>query len=295
MTIMIRNMKKIIASILMLAAVGAMSMRAQERQHVSTRFQGFEREYYICIPDSLAPGKPLIFCLHGHGGNAEKYHPDLEQTARKYGYAVCYPQGLPSPIGKNSWNVRYPSQEGMQTDDIAFMVHLAKTLPAKYGLNPDNVFFSGMSNGGEMCYIMALQHPEVFRAIASIAGLQMGWTVQELEPKGHVPFLELHGTADMTSRWEGDPDNRYGWGQYIAVPAAVANMVSMNKCIHYTRTELPLYKEDSHPVILHRYDRGTDGCEVLLYEVVGGAHKWGTADIDTNEEMLRFFDSHLAR
>ena len=287
-------MKRIITvTIIALLAFQAVSL-AQTKKHVSTRFQGFEREYFITIPDSLAEGRPLIFCLHGHGGHAEGYRPELEAEAMKHGFAICFPQGLKSPIGKPSWNVRYPSQKGMQTDDVAFMVHLAKTLPAEYGLDPRNVFFSGMSNGGEMCYIMALTHPYVFRAIASMAGLQMGWTVDELTPCGHVPFMEVHGTGDKTSRWEGDPDNQYGWGAYLAVPAAVANIVSMNKCVHYTKTELPLKSEGANPVILHHYDRGAEGSEVLFYEVVGGTHSWALDHLDSCGEILRFFEKHLA-
>lgn len=272
----------------------SLTLGAQTKKHMSTRFQGFEREYFISLPEK-AEGAPLIFCLHGHGGHAEGYRPELEQVALEHGFAVCYPQGLKSPIGKPSWNVRYPSQEGMQTDDIAFMVHLTKVLPEEYGLSPVNVFFSGMSNGGEMCYIMAYTHPETFRAICSMAGLQMGWTVKELQPKGAVPFMEVHGTADKTSRWEGDPDNKYGWGQYLAVPAAVSNIVAMNKCIHYEKTELPLLKEDAHPVILHHYDLGTDGAEVLFYEVVGGTHSWALDALDSCGEMVRFFERHLAK
>lgn len=285
-------MKRIIIIVIAALLACPALLSAQTKKHVSTRFQGFEREYFIALPDKPAEGKPLVFCLHGHGGHAEGYRPELEAVCMERGFAICYPQGLKSPIGKPSWNVRYPSQEGMQTDDIAFMVHLAKTLPAEYGLNPENVFFSGMSNGGEMCYIMALTHPDVFRAIASMAGLQMGWTVNELTPCGHVPFMEVHGTGDKTSRWEGDPDNNYGWGAYLAVPAAVANIVSMNKCVRYEKTELPLKSEDAHQVILHRYDRGADDSEVLFYEVVGGTHSWALGDLDSCGEILNFFERH---
>lgn len=298
-------MKRIITAFA--AALIFFSASAQEgRRHVTTTFQGIEREYYISIPDSLAEGKPLILCLHGYGGSAEKYRPEMEQAALRHGYAICYPQGCKAPKGKTGWNVRYPKQEGMTTDDIAFMLQLAATIPAEYGLDSSNVFFSGMSNGGEMCYIMAYTHPYAFKAIASVAGLQMGWTLDELSPVGHVPFMEIHGTGDMTSRWNGDPGNEYGWGAYLAVPAAVANIVSMNACRSYSRTELPLLREEaildeegkvakraSKPVILHRYANGAEGTEVLLYEVVGGSHSWALDDIDTCEEIVRFFDSYL--
>lgn len=284
----------IIIALLALIACRTMA-QTRTNKHVYTDFQGFEREYFISIPDSLAEGKPLIFCLHGHGGRAEGYKPDLEAEILGHGFAVCFPQGLKSPIGKTGWNVRYPSQKGMKTDDIAFIVHLAKTLPAEYGLNPTNVFMTGMSNGGDMCYLMALTHPDVFRAIAAMAGVQVGWTVDEITPCGHVPFMAVNGTADRLAWWEGDPDNQYGWGTYLAVPASVGTIVSMDRCVHYTRTELPLKAEGACPVILHHYDRGTDGAEVLLYEVIGGAHDWAVDHLDSYGEILRFFERHIAR
>ena len=37
----------------------------------------------------------------------------------------------------------------------------------------------------------------------------------------------------------------------------------------------------------------TTGCDVWLYEVVGGVHSWHTGDIDTGEEVWRFFARYL--
>ena len=34
---------------------------------------------------------------------------------------------------------------------------------------------------------------------------------------------------------------------------------------------------------------GTGGSEVWLYEIVGGKHAWGEQDIDTGEELWKFF------
>ena len=34
---------------------------------------------------------------------------------------------------------------------------------------------------------------------------------------------------------------------------------------------------------------GAGGSEVWLYEIVGGKHAWGEQDIDTGEELWKFF------
>ena len=123
--------------------------------------------------------------------------------------------------GKTCWNVGYPFQEGLKTDDVDFLLKLSAKLCREKGFDRRNVFLTGMSNGGEMCYLMAYTHPDFFNAIAPIAGLTMEWMRKELKAKGPVPMMEVHGTQDHTSEWEGDPDNAGGWGSYISVPLAI--------------------------------------------------------------------------
>ncbi len=280
--------------VILMSVLVPASVHGAEPQHRTIKFQGLDREYWISIPESASASTPLVICLHGYGGHAEGYKPGFTKAALEKGFAVCYPQGVKAPKGKTGWNVRYPKQEGMKTNDVAFVVFLSKQLPKLFGLSAENVFMTGMSNGGEMCYLMAYTHPKAFRAIASVAGLQMGWIKDEVKPAGPVPFFEIHGTADKTSRWEGDPFNDYGWGEYLPVPAAVANMVSINGCRLYSRTELPLKSEDAHQVILHSYTLGENDTEVAFYEVIGGTHSWADDAVDTFGEILGFFERHLA-
>lgn len=284
-------MKRIFVFLAVLVLSAGTAFAVESTRH-TVRYRGYEREYWLSVPDNAGADTPLIVCLHGYGGKAEGYKPDMVKAALDRGYAICCPQGLKAPKGKTGWNVRYPKQEGMTVNDVAFVVFLAGYLPKNHGLNRVNVFMTGMSNGGEMCYVMALSHPETFRAIASMAGLQMGWTVDELNSRKPVPFMEVHGTGDKTSRWEGDPDNKYGWGAYLPVPVAVANMVSHNRCRLYSRTELPLLKEGANRVILHSYTMGAGGTEVLFYEVQGGTHSWATDAFDSYGAILDFFDRY---
>lgn len=295
-------MKNLHLFVLVLSLTAGFSLSAQENtlyeqatRH-TMKFQGYEREYYMYVPDSLAPGRPLVFMLHGYGGTAYGYRPEMLETARKHGFALCVPQGVKEDGKyKAGWNVRYPKQAEMKTDDVAFIVKLAKKVQKDFGLSRQNTFFSGMSNGGEMAYIMAYQHPEMWAAIASVAGLEMKWLSDGPAPRGHVPFMEIHGTADPTSHWEGDPFNEGGWGEYMAVPMAVGNIVSANKCVYEETTVLPLKdpQKPSRKVTLHKYLGSPYGCEVRLYEVDGAKHAWHLDDLDTTEEIWAFFEQYL--
>ena len=55
---------------------------------------------------------------------------------------------------------------------------------------------------------------------------------------------------------------------------------------------LPLYRPGSNQVILHRYTGGRNGVEVHLYEIVGGGHSHGTADLPTADIVWAFFNNY---
>ena len=262
----------------------------------SVVFNGEKYYYYTYIPETLQESRPLVIMLHGYGGKADGYRPEMLEEAQRQGFAVCIPQGLTDPRGKSGWNVGYPSQQGMDRDDAGFVCMLARLVPERWHLRKDNVFLCGMSNGGEMCYLIGYRYPAVFRAIASIAGLTMEWIYKTEPPQGRVPFMEVHGTADKTSHWEGDPENTGGWGRYISVPAAVAFWVGQNRCTVVSTEALP--QKGECPVTLYRYTGGEpsawgQACEVRLYEVTGGTHSWALKNLDTCAEVWKFFSQYL--
>ncbi len=272
---------------------------AQEATEFTYRHQGMERTYWLYMPENIPAGAPLVFVLHGYGGNAKNYRPEMMTVAKENGFAVCFPQGAKDGKDKNCWNVGYPFQEGLKTDDVDFLCSLAKHLHKKHDLSRENTFCTGMSNGGEMCYLLAYLRPDAFAAFAPIAGLSMTWSYKKYDAKKPVPLMEVHGTEDKTSLWEGNPHNEGKWGEYLAVPQAVEYWVAAAKCTYEETTELPLLKEDSNKVILHRYMggepawKGGPATEVRLYEIIGGKHKWGLGDMDTCNEVWNFFKMYL--
>ena len=140
-----------------------------------------------------------------------------------------------------------------------------------------------------MCYLLAYCNQKTFAAVAPIAGLTMEWMPKAYTRTRPIPLFELHGTEDRTSEWTGDLENKGGWGAYLAVPDAVNYWVECNGCTREVTEELPLKSAESNKVIAHRYVDGKGGCEVWLYEIIGGKHTWATKDLDTAEEIWKFF------
>lgn len=271
----------------LLLLIATFQSNAAEIRTETFKDQGVVRTFHLYVPDGLPADAPLVFVLHGYGGKASGYQPRFVELADEYGFAVCYPQGSVDSKGKTCWNVGYPWQIGtMKVDDCKFICRLARRLQKRYGFSTRNTFLCGMSNGGEMCYLMAYRKPEMFGAIASMAGLTLVDMIRRYDYEKPVAFMEVHGTADKTSRWDGDPVNQYGWGEYLAVPLAVGAVVAANGCIHEETTELPKIK---NKVILHRYHGSPYGKEVLFYEVVGGGHNWATDSFDSCRAICEFF------
>ena len=269
---------------------------AQEAEKFTLRHQGMDREYWLYLPEELPADAPLVILLHGYKASAEGYRPEMMTVAKENGFALCYPQGAVDGRGKTCWNVGYPFQEDLKTDDVDFLCTLARHLQKEHGLSRRNTFLTGMSNGGEMCYLMAYLKPDVFAAFAPIAGLSMEWSYRKYEAKKPVPMMEVHGTLDKTSKWEGDPFNEGGWGAYLAVPQAVGYWAARARCTHEETIELPLVR---NKVILHNFKggepawEGGPAIEVRLYEVIGGKHTWALNDMDTCKEIWDFFSIYL--
>ncbi len=275
--------------LLSLSLAPSFGQTAIERRcvHGTLKHQGMTREYYLYTPQNLKEGAPLVLCLHGYGGSGAHGNADLMDAADRHGFAICYPDGSPDPRGYKSWNVGYPFQKGMKTDDVDLMVKLSKHLKKEHGFK--DAFLTGMSNGGEMCYLTAQRKPKAFKAIASIAGLTLT-DMMPLKYKEPVPFMEVHGTEDRVSEWTGDPEDKGGWGAYMAVPAALSHIIAANGCVSETITALPR-KEGRNQVILHHFQGGK--ADVLVYKVIGGDHSWSDKDMDTCDAVLEFFSHYL--
>ena len=264
---------------------------------IAFKDQGIERQAWLYVPGNRAGNTtdlPLVVVLHGYGGRAMNAGLRFMELADEHGFAVCWPQGAKDGRGKNCWNVGYPFHKDYKINDMDYLRHLIRHLHQKLGISRRNVFLTGMSNGGEMCYLMAAEHPETFAAIASIAGLTL--TSMKSDYRRPVPFMEVHGTADKTSAWNGDPENKGGWGAYLSVPVAVGRIVAANRCITEDVTQVPSKQGE---VFLHKFAGGLPArkngpaADVLLYEVRGGGHSWSEKYIPTCDLVWEFFSGYL--
>ena len=272
-------------------------VQAQPELHQFSH-DGLIREYYLYIPDSLVPDAPLLFVFHGYSGSASGImdYSGLNQTADENGFVVCFPQGLIDDWDYAFWNVGYDWHVDETVDDVGFSTSLAQYLQTEYNLSTHNTFSTGMSNGGDMSYLLACQASDVFRAVAPVAGCMMTWLYNSCAPLNPIPVFEIHGTDDDVTWWDGaDENNNDGYGPWESVDTTFNFWTQLNSCTEFIIDTLPdIDMSDGSYVVSHKNTNGLNNNEVWLYEVVNGGHDWpgvwGNMDISTSDEIWNFFE-----
>ena len=252
--------------------------------------EGRERSYLLEVPKNP---QGLVLVCHGFGGSAEDMRgwAGFSKILDAHHFVFAYLDGLPDAKGKRNFQVEYQFQD-TKINDVKFAQLLVAQLIKQYKLDPKRVFCTGMSNGADFSYYLARQSKPIVRAVAPIAGCMMvGWD-KTLTAKNRIPIMEVHGTKDAVTLWDGDLKNRDGWGPYYGTEAVAAHWVK----------SLALSERDSKTsgtLTRTRWGTKRDATEFVLHTINGGGHDWPTHLDDPKrslaEEILGFFEKHSKR
>jgi len=267
------------------------------QQYLTYTHDGLTRDYILYLPNNLPDDAPLVFMLHGYSGSANGImnYCGMNQLAVEHKFVVCYPQGTDDDWGNNFWNVGYEFHSNETVDDVGFITALADYLQTNYNLSKQFTFCSGMSNGGDMSYMLACQASETFLSVAPVAGCMMKWIYDMCQPEKVMPIFATNGTDDDITFWEGDINNEDGWGAYMGVMDAINFWSELNNTTDLIIEMLPdTDPNDGSTITAEKYIKGTNNQEVWLYKIVNGGHDWpgawGNMDIDTSEEIWAYFE-----
>lgn len=265
-------------------------------------YGGLDREYYLYIPESIQPESPLVFIFHGYTGSAYGImaYSGFNSIADENGFAVCYPQGMIDNSGNTFFNVGYSFHWNESVDDVGFAISLAGYLQSEYNLSQINTFSTGMSNGGDLSYLLGCEASTIFRAVGPVSGIMMEWIYDSCEPEYPISLLEIHGTNDNVSWWNGDLEDEGGWGPYIGVNTAIQYWSEINNCsITVLDTIFDNNQSDGSYIVTEKHQNGINDNEVWLYKVINGGHDWpgayGNMDINASEVVWDFFNDFSLR
>ena len=186
-------------------------------QRGSLRVGALERSYALYRPKSLSPRAPLVIVLHGSMGSGEQARAGtfyaFDALADREGFAVAYPDGFEGHWNDCRREAPY-SAKRRRIDDVGFLRALVARLADDPGIDPARVFATGISNGGQMAYRLALEAPELVAAIAPVAaGLPTDENLDCAKSGVAKPVLVVNGTADPMNPFYGGRVALYGlWG-----------------------------------------------------------------------------------
>ena len=259
-----------------------------------------ERSFILHVPDNLpAENIPVVFVLHGYTSSAEsiQWYAGMNDIADQNGFVVVYPNGTKDDDGQGFFNVGYAFHPNETVDDVGFIVQILTHLQSNPEIDRQAIFSTGMSNGGEMSYMLACQASEHFQAVASVAGIMFASFANQCQPAAPTSVLEIHGSEDSVNWYAGDPSNEGGWGVYWGIDAGIEFWVNQYSLEQYEMTDLPdVAPNDGSTVEFHRHWSSSTDHEVHLYRIVGGGHDWpgafGNRDIDSSQIIWEFFSRY---
>ncbi|KAB3522919.1 prolyl oligopeptidase family serine peptidase [Corynebacterium sp. zg254] len=280
---------------------------------------GLDRRYLVYVPENaqrtgadIADPLPLILTYHGYNESPQ----DISRYSgmERAGGIVVYPLGV-----KKSW-AGAPYAKSTKEQDQWFTRDIIDQIASTYQVDNNRIFAAGMSNGGGFVYEMACDMPDMFAAVASVAGAYYtdtwsgcagqqdgssgGANPQDTQfPRNtSIPFLEIHGRQDDRIKYEGG--HRYRT-DYLAAPKATALYAQRSGC-----EAAPTTTAATPRVLRTQWTNCAEGNEIVHLAITDAGHVWpgeiqqlsgasalGDAPQDTTavtatSEIIAFFTRH---
>lgn len=155
----------------------------------TSAIDGTEQPYRVYVPAGYSEQRPIpvVFVLHGTGGNHNSFFDDPSYVAAKAG-EVAEKLGvlLVSPMGRGVTEYR-----GIGENDCFCVLDEVRK---RWRIDEDRIYLTGLSMGGTGAAYLALHHPDLFAAAAPIsAAYSWPWLARNALK---VPFLWLGGAED---------------------------------------------------------------------------------------------------
>lgn len=276
------------------------------RYNMSLMHGGRERSFILIVPASYTTGKstPLVMSFHGGYADAESQEnlTKMSATADKETFILVYPEA----VNKNWNDGRVDSVKDV--DDVGFVRALVAELEKKLSLDPKRIYATGMSNGGFFTNRLGCEAPDLFAAIAPVAGGMAPDMLASCKPTQAIPALIINGTGDPIVPYDGGNVGQFiAKGTTVPAPDVVSKWVAINKTTSTAqKTQLSDSSNDGTTTTRETYANGTNGSEVIFLTVNNGGHTWpgGTQyaserrigktsrDFSANQVIWDFFKKH---
>lgn len=135
--------------------------------------------YLVYVPTTYDPGRPapLVVMTHGCQTSAsQQQRANLyDRVAEREGIVMLYPDVNPAEVAQpgplsRCWQFFNPGSWHRDAGDPAAIAGMTRAVMARWRVDPERVYMVGMSAGSFMTSIMAAAYPDIFAAVAIMAG-----------------------------------------------------------------------------------------------------------------------------
>ena len=251
-----------------------------------------KREYILYKPKALEENSPLVVFLHWYTGYAQDIinFTEFNAIADKYNFGVVYPEGLKDKEGIKHWNsgLRISS-----VDDVSFIEILVNNLVKEHSFNSKNIFVTGISNGGFMCYTLANQLPQLFNAYAPVIGTMSLRDWNERTTHSPVPIFHICGLDDEVVPPYKENNEGGGWGGAPNVDVIMEYWANKAGC------ESPFTTKIGKESTIDYYVNGLNNIEVWCLKIKKHGHEYPRLehgdDVDGGELIWKFFQKYIIK
>ncbi|MEV4627140.1 PHB depolymerase family esterase [Micromonospora sp. NPDC049523] len=230
---------------------------APGRHQLTLDHGGVTRKYRVHAPAGYvrAAAVPLVIALHPYPGEGlgMSEMTGLDDKAAQENFLVAYPDGV-----NGGFNALVCCGNA---DDVGFLKALTEHLIDQWGVDPDRVYLTGISNGGDLSFRAAVEATGVFAAIGAVSGGYIGASAAKVDyvPRSPVSVITFIGGQDRYAE-------RFRTG--------VASWQERLRCVPVTPPPAPV----AQTITLTRA-RCADGSDVEVYVLEQMGHSWPGAKV----------------
>jgi len=182
----------------------AVTVLSAGSHHIELPFGGLTRSYIVHVPPHAPANAPLIVNLHGGGSNAaqQERFSGMDALADREHFIVVYPNGTGRGEQMLVWNAGTccGAAPAKKIDDVGFIRAVIDDVSKRVSIDRRRIFATGMSNGSMMTYRLAAEAPDLFAAVAPVAGSMVLMNFHSTHP---MPIMHFHSVDDPRALYGG--------------------------------------------------------------------------------------------
>jgi len=164
-----------------------------------------ELQYLVREPQNITPETTILFMLHGYGSN-ERDLFSFVPTLPEDWIVVSYRAPFNTEFDGFSWyDIDFSDQEkfvntSQANESLNALIKSMIDISNHYALGQNQTHLCGFSQGGILCYALALAQPELFSKVACLSSYPeeklLHNIIKDKKKLEHLRFFISHGTDD---------------------------------------------------------------------------------------------------